>query len=819
MMNLHKAFQMTARTRAAAGMAAVMTVAALGAGSLLLTAAAAPVRLLGVSAQDAAVVIEATEPVAYSVSRPDPLTLVVELRGVSIGAAASRVQPAHVVSAVRLEQADAADGVSVARVRLTLDRAVDYKVASARNTIRLDFAAARPAPAAAPAAATGADRAAAPRVAAGTSARPAESATAIERIRATRNGATTTVTISADGKLTPGGVTESRDLPRRLMLDFPNVGTRAAAQTAGDGDLVRRVRIQPNSQGPLATRVVMEMGEGTTYTLQRGTVGTREVAVVFQAARGAERPVRSSGDGAFAVLGAEAITLAQANVGAAAGGVDAMAALKTLPQAPGGASPGAPPVSARPAGQARVSAARSPQDAAAPVTAPAAGAAPAASPLLHANSQQFSVGQEKKYVGHPISMDFQGVDLRSVLRTFAEISGLNMVIDPDVQGTVDIVLTDVPWDQALEVILRGNQLDYTVDGTIVRIAKVDTLQKEQDSRVQLAQSAAQAGALAVRTYTLSYAKADQAAPLVKSALLSPRGNVQIDARTNTLIVTDLPDRLDTVNQLLGTIDRAEPQVEIEARIITTTRDFARALGVQWGFNGRVNSDVGNTTPFAFPNNGSLGGRAGGLQGANDVRGNPNDAAGTAVGLGVADATSAVGLALGSINGAFNLDVALSALERSGKGRILSTPRVTTQNNVEAEITQGVQIPVQTVANETVTVTFKDAALTLKVTPQITASNTVIMQITLENASPGALVATGTGNIPSIDTQRAITRVQVSDGMTTVMGGIFVSREISTNDKTPLMHRIPLLGWLFKRDSQVDESRELLIFITPRIQKG
>jgi type IV pilus assembly protein PilQ len=411
----------------------------------------------------------------------------------------------------------------------------------------------------------------------------------------------------------------------------------------------------------------------------------------------------------------------------------------------------------------------------------------------------------KKYTGHPISMDFQGVDLRSVLRTFAEISGLNMVIDPDVQGTVDIVLTDVPWDQALEVILRGNALDYTVDGTIVRIAKIETLRKEQDARTQLAQSAANAGTLAVRTYALSYAKADQAAPLVQSAVLSPRGKVQVDARTNTLIITDLPARLDTVNQLLATLDRAEPQVEIEARIITTTRDFARALGVQWGFNGQANAAIGNTTNLAFPNNGSINGRVG--------------AGGQAVNLGVGSATSAVGLALGAINGAFNLDVALSALERTGKGRILSTPRVTTQNNIEAEITQGVQIPVQTVANETVTVTFKDAALTLKVTPQITAANTVIMQITLENASPGALVDTGQGFVPSIDTQRAITRVQVSDGMTTVMGGIFVSRETTTNDKTPVLHRIPFLGWLFKRDNQVDESRELLIFITPRIQKG
>ena len=258
--------------------------------------------------------------------------------------------------------------------------------------------------------------------------------------------------------------------------------------------------------------------------------------------------------------------------------------------------------------------------------------------------------------------------------------------------------------------------------------------------------------------------------------------------------------------MLGTIDRAEPQVEIEARIITTSRDFARALGVRWGFNGRVNSAIGNTTGLAFPNNGALGGAVGGT----------NVPAGTAVNLPAAGATSAVGLALGAINGAFNLDVALTALESSGKGRILSTPRVTTQNNVEAEITQGVQIPVQTVANETVTVTFKDAALSLKVTPQITAANTVIMQITLDNSSIGAVLPSGE---VSINTQRAITKVQVDDGMTTVMGGIFISRENNTNAKTPMLHRIPFLGWLFRSDSQIDSSQELLIFITPRIQRG
>jgi type IV pilus assembly protein PilQ len=433
-----------------------------------------------------------------------------------------------------------------------------------------------------------------------------------------------------------------------------------------------------------------------------------------------------------------------------------------------------------------------------------------------ASLRQSSPDGQKNYTGHPISLDFQGADLRAVLRGFSEISGLNMVIDPDVQGTVDIILNDVPWDQALDVILRGNQLDYTVDGTIVRIARVDTLRKEQDSRQALAKSAADAGTLAVRTFSLSYARASAAAPLVKKAALSARGDVQIDDRTNTLIITDLPGKLDTVSALLSTIDRAEPQVEVEARIVQTTRDFARAVGIQWGLNGRVMPDVGNTTSLAFPNQGTLGGRLG-SQGSTDPRASATEQTSTAVKLGVNDANSAIGLALGAVNGAFNLDIALSALERTGKGRVLSTPRLTTQNNIEAEVAQGIQIPIQTVANNTVTVSFKDAVLVLKVTPQITAANTVIMKITIENATPD--FSRQVNGIPPIDTQRANTQVQINDGSTTVIGGIFVSQEQSSNDKTPVLYRVPLLGWLFKRDRVEDSSRELLIFITPRILKG
>ncbi len=204
-----------------------------------------------------------------------------------------------------------------------------------------------------------------------------------------------------------------------------------------------------------------------------------------------------------------------------------------------------------------------------------------------------------------------------------------------------------------------------------------------------------------------------------------------------------------------------------------------------------------STGLAFPNSGNLTAGTGGVDGANP---------------------SAVSLALGSINGALNLDVSLRALESDGKGRILSTPRVATQNNVEAEITQGSQIPIQVVSNNTVTVQFKDAALTLRVTPQITAANTVIMRIFVEKAAPNYTQTSPAQPIPSIDTQRAITTVLMDDGETTVIGGIYTREESDINVRTPFLHRVPLLGWLFKTERRLDDSDELLIFITPRIAK-
>jgi type IV pilus assembly protein PilQ len=424
-------------------------------------------------------------------------------------------------------------------------------------------------------------------------------------------------------------------------------------------------------------------------------------------------------------------------------------------------------------------------------------------------------GTQARFTGHLVTLDFQGADLRTVLRTFADISGLNIVIDQSIQGAVDVSLHEVPWDQALDIILRDHKLGYSVEGTIVRIAPLSVLSDEEGQRRKLAEERALSGDLEVLTRPLSYAKASELTPLLTRTALSLRGDLQIDARTNTIIIRDLARWLQGAAQLIDSLDRPQPQVEIEARIVTTTRDFARKIGVQWGMNGRMAHDIGNTTNLAFPNQLGLSGRTGGTQGLG--LGSAADHASTAVNLGVGTASSAIGLALGSVNGALNLDVVLTALEESGNGRILSTPRVSTQNNVPAEITQGVQVPIQTVANNTVTVSFRDAALKLNVTPQITAADTVIMQIVLENSSPD--FSRAVAGIPPINTQRAVTSLLVSDGQTSVIGGIYINARDTSNDRTPGLYKIPIIGWLFQRREFTEESRELLIFITPRIIKS
>ena len=767
------------------------------------------VRLLGVSAQGSAIVIEASEPVAYVVSRPDPLTVVVELREATVAEATNQVTRRDLVAGVTLEDGKAVDGKAVARVRVALAKPADSRVRSARNTIRLELTAAsavtqKPRPAPSPI------HALLPAAAAPAAGAPPEPrvATLIDGVRSHVVGGATIVTLTGNGKLVPIAVTETQEPPRRLVFDFAGVAPQAPAQTSVESAVVSQVRVNLHSRSPLMTRVVMEIADSATYHLERSGA---DLAIVFEAAL-APAAVTVATPDASASVTPDVIPLQQALANGAAlappadpVGIDPMAALKAIGQIAPAHQAGPPTASIGPQ---------------APATQPPAPTLLEPRPTATApQSQQIGPDTQKRYVGTPITLDFSGADLRTVLRVFADHSGLNILIDPGVPSTPqDFLLKEIPWDQAMEIVLRANQLGYEVDGTVIRIAPLKVLEDEQKQRQALNSARALAGELRVQVFPLSYAKADALSPLLVKSSLSQRGQIQVDTRTNTLIVTDIADRLQTTADLIATLDRPEPQVEVEARIVTTTRDFARAIGIQWGLNGRMTPEIGNTTNLAFPNRGTLGGRLG-QQGAagTDVRATPGDQTGTVVDLGVPAPNSAIGLALGAVNGAFNLDVALTALESSGKGRVLSSPRLTTQNNVLAEIAQGVEIPIQTVSNNTVTVSFKDATLKLLVTPQITAAGTVIMQVEIHNAVPD--FSREVNGIPPIDTQRALTRVQVNDGETTVIGGIFVSTEQSSNDRTPGLSRIPLLGWLFKRNSTLDESRELLIFLTPRIIKG
>jgi type IV pilus assembly protein PilQ len=431
-------------------------------------------------------------------------------------------------------------------------------------------------------------------------------------------------------------------------------------------------------------------------------------------------------------------------------------------------------------------------------------------------------GQVRQYTGTPIDIDFQGTDLRTVLRLLAETGGINLVIDPTVpaDAKVDLKLTQVPWDQAFDIVVKTSQLSYEVDGTVVRVVSSTAMQREYEARQKYLAARADAEALEnvkARMFTLNYAKGLDLEKILKSSALSKHGETRFDERTNTLIVLDVPDRLEAAADLISKLDLPQPQVEIEGRIVETDLNSARSLGIQWGFNGRLSPELGNTTGLGFPNSGAVGGRTATQQGPNDPRADPLSKTGTAVNLPVIGATSAVGLSMGAINGAFNLDVALSALQTTGKLKILSNPRVTTQNNQEAAVTQGFEVPYQVVSNNTVTIQFRDAALTLTVTPQITNANTVIMRIALANGFPDFSRSVN-GN-PSIRTQRANTVVQVPDGTTTVIGGVLTSLDRQSNDSTPGVSKIPLLGWLFQKRDAANESQELLIFITPRIIRG
>lgn len=404
---------------------------------------------------------------------------------------------------------------------------------------------------------------------------------------------------------------------------------------------------------------------------------------------------------------------------------------------------------------------------------------------------------ETRYVGEPIDMSVRDADVVEVLRMFAQISGLNVVIQPGIRGTVTVELTNVPWDQALEQVLKINGLGFELEGNIMRIAPTQQLRQEAEERQRLEQAKALSVPLNTIIRRLSYANASSIASLLRSrgGILSQRGTVIVDGRTNTMIIKELPEFMDAVIAIIETLDTPEPQVMIEARIVETTKRFSRSLGIAWGFTGEASPELGTNTGLEFPNNIDAVGNVNLLTGGDNVF---------------------LGLTLGNVLNSFILDAQLQAAEDEGLINILSAPKVATLNNQRASIQSGLQIPVQTVANNTVTVQFVNATLELQVTPQVTAEGTILMDINISKREPQlAFAVQGASNAP-ISTKEANTRVIVRDGGTTVIGGIYEVSSDQGQDRVPGLSNIPIIGHLFRNKRRTDENEELLIFITPRV---
>jgi type IV pilus assembly protein PilQ len=406
---------------------------------------------------------------------------------------------------------------------------------------------------------------------------------------------------------------------------------------------------------------------------------------------------------------------------------------------------------------------------------------------------------EQTYQGEPMSLTLRDGDIKDVLRSFAQISGLNVVVQPEVTGTVTVELTNVPWDQALDQILKINGLAYQLEGNIMRVAPVEVLRREEEEKSRLAAARALSIPLKTMMRRVSYAAADEIAGLLSSgggaSIMSTRGSVVVDRRTNTLIIKELPSHIDTVIAVIENLDIPEPQVMIEARIIETTKRFSRSLGVQWGFSGIADPRYGNTTDLQFPNRGTVDGGVSLLTGGDN---------------GLLD------ISLGNVTGSFNLDMVLQAAESEGLINILSAPKIATLNNERATIQSGLQIPIQTIANNTVSVQFVNATLRLEVTPHVTAEGTVLMDIDIQKREPQlAFTIAGASNAP-IATKDASTRVIVRDGGTTVIGGIYKVTSDQGEDRVPGLSNVPILKHLFKNKRRNDENEELLIFITPRV---
>ena len=794
--------------------------AALVAASLILTsgplsANEGPVVHVKAVVKDGSVRLEATAsgPFEYTTYRPSESLYVLDLSGVTAGdQPGARVVSSELIKSYRLITY-ASGQKPIVRLEILLSQGVEPHVE--RNdpqglTLLVSRPSATAAPAAGPEHFTAAPKITAVTAKSASNATPGTTFESINQVKLVRNGEQTEVNVIGSGHLTYHAA--RLENPERLVLDFSgsHLKTREK-QIASNLDPVREIRLAQFS--PETSRIVIDLREPARYNIN---AAGNSVTVVFApktAVKGgavkstpAESPSHLTTTKAEAPQSSPVVTAAATPAPIPAPDTVLPAAL-TQPTAML-ASPSAEP-EAKPAIPAPAV-----ETPAVPASQPVA-AKETPHPLV--NGQSPSPAPSGKYSGEPISVNLKDVDLRDFFRLIHEISGLNVVVDPAVKGNLTIVLDDVPWDQALDIVLKNNSLDKQLDGNVLRVATKETLKKEADQNRDLAKAQAEAADVVTTTRVLSYAKASDLVTTLKK-FLSSRGDVLADSRSNTLIIRDIPSVLPVLDNLIRQLDRKSQQVEIEARVVAANRNFSSEIGTQFGvataFNG-IGSILGGaggvgTSPITrnfppLPAPPVIVGSGGSTATSGAIPLNTN--------LGVGSPTSGISYSFSAKN--FALDFIITAAEQRGVGKLLSKPKVITQNNQKATVKQGTKIPVQTIVNNTVSVQFVDAVLQLEVTPQITADGTIFMDVVVTNDQIDQAIPRVQG-IPAIDTQAAETKVLIADGGTVVIGGIIVSNQQTAVSQVPFFGSLPAVGNLFKHTTVSSSSQELLFFLTPRI---
>jgi len=787
-------------------------------------------------ANAATVTIRANGALAHNEYRPVDNLLLVDFPGATVGTLDSSAHPLSVpgVSSYQVHSYKAANGTDIARVELTLAPHAGVRLATENNALLVTISA-EPDTALAANATKPSPAASAP-----TPIRePVATTLAVEKnlqpglvrvrgISVVRGHDGTNVEIRTTGLVTPKVLTLKS--PDRLVIDLVNAvpETRPHDIPVHAGDL-NRVRMALYQNEPPMTRVVLDLKAPQDFqfasTSEKLVVKLRPLASDAGARTSGATVASSKSENQSSVAMLRPAVLNAANTTAStkerarefvvvepqyhevARSKEAQQNKTPTERATEAAKilGAAPPVEI-PLAAGPVAASMKPQamqtammQTAQQTTAAGTQAVNAAAATANCNTG--------RYTGEPISVNLKDVDLKDFFRLIHEISGLNIVLDPGVSGTLTIVLDDVPWDQALAIVLQNNSLQCQISGNVLRIALPDTLRREADAIRATQESQALAVDRVTVTRYLSYASAKNVVPTLK-AFLSKRGDIIADDRTNALIVQDIPNVIPGIDRLIKELDRKSQQVEIEARVVAATRSFARDLGTQFGFAfGNKNSAVGGAPVVGnspIVNNAATAPLY-------IVNGNRIPLFSNFPAIG-----ATTGIALLNATNNYRLDLILTAAEDRGLLKILSRPRVITQNNIVALVRQGVRIPVVTAAQlgGPPTTSYVDAFLRLQVQPQITAEGTVFLNVDIENTTPNFGVQVG-GN-PELVTQQTTTQVLVADGGTVVIGGVIQTSDTISRQQVPLLGDIPVFGNLFKRKAVSTSTQELIFFITPRI---